>query len=171
VELEFQVKLAESENSGEEEEDDDELELSDDDEDDLIESRRQSKRLKVGGTKAPQRRKPPMQAPRKRGVSLTDEEYSSGKDSDVPNNADFSHRSKKPVRLHLKTVGHNDVFSNVNSHNESRTSGRRRTLRNISYAESEESDDSEEKSAKQQKVRIQYESCIKLFMSSRWSVI
>ncbi|VAH42793.1 unnamed protein product [Triticum turgidum subsp. durum] len=142
-------KLVDSENSGEEEEDD-ELELSDDD-DDFIDSRRQSKRLKVGGTKTSQRKKLPMQAPRKRGVSFTDEEYSSGKDSDAPNSPDFSHRPKKPVRLHLKTVGHNDVFSNVNSHNESRTSGRRRTQRNISYAESD-SDDSEEKSTKQQKL-------------------
>jgi chromodomain-helicase-DNA-binding protein 1 len=154
VELKFQAKLVDSENSGEEEEDDDdELELSDDDEDDFIGSRRQSKRLKVGGTKASQGRKLPMQAPRKRGVSFTDEEYSSGKDSDVPSNADFSHRSKKPVRLHLKTLVQNDAFSNVNSQNESRTSGRRRTLRNISYAESEGSDDSEEKSTKQQKVK------------------
>ena len=167
MKFEFQDKLVDSENSGEEEEEeDDDLELSDDDEDDFIESRRQSKRLKVGGTKASERRKPPMQAPRKRGVSFTDEEDSSGKDSDVPNNVDFSHRSKKPIRLHLKTVGHNDVFSNVNSHNESRTSGRRRTQRNISYAESE-SEDSEEKSTKQQKVRVQYKSCIKLFMLSR----
>lgn len=142
-------KLVDSENSGEEEEED-ELELSDDD-DDFIDSRRQSKRLKVGGTKTSQRKKLPMQAPRKRGVSFTDEEYSSGKDSDAPNSPDFSHRSKKPVRLHLKTVGHSDVFSNVNSHNESRTSGRRRTQRNISYAESD-SDDSEEKLTKQQKL-------------------
>lgn len=59
---------------------------------------------------------------------------------------------KKPDRLHQKTVFRNNVLSNVSSNNESRTSGRRRTQKNISYAESEDSDDSEEKSTKQQKL-------------------
>lgn len=139
-----------SENSDEEE--DDELELSDDDEDDFVENKRQCKRLKVGGTKTSKGRKLPVQVQRKRGVSFTDED-SSGKDSDAPSDTDISHRAKKPDKLHQKTVGRKDVFSNVDSH-EVRTSGRRRTARNISYAESEESDDSEEKLAKQQKVRF-----------------
>ncbi|KAF0907372.1 hypothetical protein E2562_015866 [Oryza meyeriana var. granulata] len=138
-------KFVDSENSEEEEED--ELELSDDD---FVENKRQCKRLKVGGTKTSKGRKPSVQAQRKRGVSFTDED-SSGKDSDAPSDTDLSHRSKKPDKLHQKTVGRKDVFSNVDSH-EVRTSGRRRTARNISYAESEESDDSEEKLAKQQKV-------------------
>jgi chromodomain-helicase-DNA-binding protein 1 len=143
-------KFVDSENSDEEE--DDELELSDDDEDDFVENKRQCKRLKVGGTKTSKGRKLPVQVQRKRGVSFTDED-SSGKDSDAPSDTDISHRAKKPDKLHQKTVGRKDVFSNVDSH-EVRTSGRRRTARNISYAESEESDDSEEKLAKQQKVRF-----------------
>lgn len=130
--------------------DDDDLELSDD-EDDFVENRRQPKRLKIVATKTSKGRKLPMPAQRKRGVSHSDEEYSSGKDSDVPSDSDFKHRSKKPDRLHQKPVGCSDVAP-INSHNELRTSGRRRTVKKISYAESEESDDSEEKSTKQQKV-------------------
>ncbi|KAL5197699.1 hypothetical protein ABZP36_001211 [Zizania latifolia] len=141
-------KFVDSENSDEEE--NDELELSDDEEDDFIENRRQCKRLKVGGAKASKGRKLPVQAQRKQGTPFTDE-YSSGKDSDAPSDTDVSHRLKKSDKPHQKTVGCNDVFSNVDSH-EVRTSGRRRAARNISYAESEESDDSEEKLAKQQKL-------------------
>ncbi|CAL5061209.1 unnamed protein product [Urochloa decumbens] len=141
-------KFVDSENS--DGGDDDELELSDDEDDDFAENRRQPKRLKVVATKTSKGRKLPMQAQRRRGMSHTDEEYSSGKESDVPSDADFDHRSKKPDRLHQKPVGRNDVAPS-NSHNELRTSGRRRTVKKISYAESEESDDSEEKSTKQQK--------------------
>ncbi|CAL5085232.1 unnamed protein product [Urochloa decumbens] len=141
-------KFVDSENS--DGGDDDELELSDDEDDDFAENRRQPKRLKVVATKTSKGRKLPMQAQRRRGISHTDEEYSSGKESDVPSDADFDHRSKKPDRLHQKPVGRNDVAP-INSHNELRTSGRRRTVKKISYAESEESDDSEEKSTKQQK--------------------
>ncbi|CAL5085231.1 unnamed protein product [Urochloa decumbens] len=142
-------KFVDSENS--DGGDDDELELSDDEDDDFAENRRQPKRLKVVATKTSKGRKLPMQAQRRRGISHTDEEYSSGKESDVPSDADFDHRSKKPDRLHQKPVGRNDVAP-INSHNELRTSGRRRTVKKISYAESEESDDSEEKSTKQQKL-------------------
>ncbi|CAL5071352.1 unnamed protein product [Urochloa decumbens] len=141
-------KFVDSENS--DGGDDDELELSDDEDDDFAENRRQPKRLKVVATKTSKGRKLPMQAQRRRGMSHTDDEYSSGKESDVPSDADFDHRSKKPDRLHQKPVGRNDVAPS-NSHNELRTSGRRRTVKKISYAESEESDDSEEKSTKQQK--------------------
>ncbi|ONM60414.1 Protein CHROMATIN REMODELING 5 [Zea mays] len=129
--------------------DDDGLELSDDD-DDFVENRRQPKRLKIVATKTSKGRKLPMPAQRKRGVSHSDEEYSSGKDSDLPSDADFKHRSKRPDRLHQKSVGRSDVAP-INSHNELRTSGRR-TVKKISYVESEESDDSEEKSTKQQKL-------------------
>ncbi|GJN33329.1 hypothetical protein PR202_gb21917 [Eleusine coracana subsp. coracana] len=144
-------KFVDSENS--DDEDDDELELSDDEDDVFVENRRQPKRLKVGGTKPPKGRKLPVQAQRKRGMSFTDDDDSSGKESDEASDADFSHRSKKPDRLHQKTVGRNDA-NPINSHNEVRTSGRRRTVKKISYAESEESDDSEEKAAKQQKVEV-----------------
>lgn len=133
--------------------DDDELELSEDEDDDFAENRRQPKRLKVVATRTSKGRKLPMQAQRRRGMSHTDEEYSSGKESDVPSDADFDHRSKKPDRVHQKPVGRSEVAP-INSHNELRTSGRRRTTKKISYAESEESDDSEEKSTKQQKVRV-----------------
>ncbi|ONM60425.1 Protein CHROMATIN REMODELING 5 [Zea mays] len=139
-------KFMDSENS--DGDDDDGLELSDDD-DDFVENRRQPKRLKIVATKTSKGRKLPMPAQRKRGVSHSDEEYSSGKDSDLPSDADFKHRSKRPDRLHQKSVGRSDVAP-INSHNELRTSGRR-TVKKISYVESEESDDSEEKSTKQQK--------------------
>ncbi|CAN6200133.1 unnamed protein product [Urochloa humidicola] len=142
-------KLVDDENS-DDGDDDDELELSDDEDDDFAENRRQPKRLKVVATKTSKGRKLPLQAQRRRGMPNTDDEYSSGKESDVPSDADFDHRSKKPDRLHQKPVGRNDVAP-INSHNELRTSGRRRTVKKISYAESEESDDSEEKSTKQQK--------------------
>ncbi|CAN6219810.1 unnamed protein product [Urochloa humidicola] len=142
-------KLVDDENS-DDGDDDDELELSDDEDDDFAENRRQPKRLKVVATKTSKGRKLPVQAQRRRGMPNTDDEYSSGKESDVPSDADFDHRSKKPDRLHQKPVGRNDVAP-INSHNELRTSGRRRTVKKISYAESEESDDSEEKSTKQQK--------------------
>ncbi|KAF8679029.1 hypothetical protein HU200_045782 [Digitaria exilis] len=139
-------KLVDSENS--DGDNDDELELSDDD---FAENRRQPKRLKVIATKTSKGRKLPMQNQRRRGMSHSDEEYSSGKESDVPSDTDFNHRLKKPDRLYQKPVSRNDVAP-TNSQNELRTSGRRRTIKKISYAESEESDDSEEKSAKQQKL-------------------
>lgn len=140
---------------------DDELELSDDEDDDFAENRRQPKRLKVVATKTSKGRKLPMQVQRRRGMSHTDEEYLSGKESDVPSDTDFNHRLKKPDRLYQKPVSRNDVVP-PNSQNELRTSGRRRTVKKISYAESEESDDSEEKSAKQQKVRNQYKQLVKV---------
>ncbi|ONM60447.1 Protein CHROMATIN REMODELING 5 [Zea mays] len=145
-------KFMDSENS--DGDDDDGLELSDDD-DDFVENRRQPKRLKIVATKTSKGRKLPMPAQRKRGVSHSDEEYSSGKDSDLPSDADFKHRSKRPDRLHQKSVGRSDVAP-INSHNELRTSGRR-TVKKISYVESEESDDSEEKSTKQQKEELEEE--------------
>ena len=156
--LDLQDKFMDSENS--DGDNDDELELSDDEDDDFAENRRQPKRLKVVATKTSKGRKLPMQAQRRRGMSHTDDEYSSGKESDVPSDADY-HRSKKPDRLHQKPVGRNDVVP-LSSHNELRTSGRRRTVKKISYAESEESDDSEEKSTKQQKVRNQYKLLVKV---------
>ncbi|ONM25897.1 Protein CHROMATIN REMODELING 5 [Zea mays] len=129
--------------------DDDDLELSDD-EDDFVENRRQPKRLKIVATKTSKGGQLPMPVQPKRGVSHSDEEYFSGKDSDVPSDSDFKHIPKKPDRLHQKPVGRSDVAP-ISSHNELRTSGRRRTVKKISYAESEESDDSEEKSNKRQK--------------------
>ncbi|OEL30967.1 Protein CHROMATIN REMODELING 5, partial [Dichanthelium oligosanthes] len=142
-------KFMDSENS--DGDGDDGLELSDEEDDAFVENRRQPKRLKVVATKTSKGRKLPVQGQRKRAMSHTDEEYSSGKDSDVPSDADFSHRLKKPDRFHQKPVGRNDVAP-INTHNELRTSGRRRTVKKISYAESEESDDSEDKSTKQQKL-------------------
>ncbi|ONM25872.1 Protein CHROMATIN REMODELING 5, partial [Zea mays] len=130
--------------------DDDDLELSDD-EDDFVENRRQPKRLKIVATKTSKGGQLPMPVQPKRGVSHSDEEYFSGKDSDVPSDSDFKHIPKKPDRLHQKPVGRSDVAP-ISSHNELRTSGRRRTVKKISYAESEESDDSEEKSNKRQKL-------------------
>jgi len=112
-------KFMDSENS--DGDDDDDLELSDDEDDDFVENRRQPKRLKIVATKTSKGRKLPMPAQRKRGVSHSDEEYSSGKDSDVPSDSDFKHRSKKPDRLHQKPVGRSDVAP-INSHNELRTS-------------------------------------------------
>jgi chromodomain-helicase-DNA-binding protein 1 len=154
VTFQLQEKYVDSENS--DDDDDDELELSDED-DAFVENQRQPKRLKVGGTKPPKGRKLPIQAQRKRGMSFTDDEDSSGKESNEPSDAEFSHRSKKPDKLHHKIMSRNDSNPS-NSHNELelRTSGRRRMVKKISYAESEESDDSEEKLAKQQKVRVPY---------------
>ncbi|ONM25854.1 Protein CHROMATIN REMODELING 5 [Zea mays] len=140
-------KFMDSENS--DGDDDDDLELSDD-EDDFVENRRQPKRLKIVATKTSKGGQLPMPVQPKRGVSHSDEEYFSGKDSDVPSDSDFKHIPKKPDRLHQKPVGRSDVAP-ISSHNELRTSGRRRTVKKISYAESEESDDSEEKSNKRQK--------------------
>ncbi|ONM25920.1 Protein CHROMATIN REMODELING 5, partial [Zea mays] len=141
-------KFMDSENS--DGDDDDDLELSDD-EDDFVENRRQPKRLKIVATKTSKGGQLPMPVQPKRGVSHSDEEYFSGKDSDVPSDSDFKHIPKKPDRLHQKPVGRSDVAP-ISSHNELRTSGRRRTVKKISYAESEESDDSEEKSNKRQKL-------------------
>jgi chromodomain-helicase-DNA-binding protein 1 len=153
--LQLQEKYVDSENS--DNDNDDELELSDDEDDAFVENQRQPKRLKVGGTKPSKGRKLPIQAERKQGMSFTDDDYSSGKESDEPSDAEFSHKSKKSDSLRHETMSRN-VYNPINSHNELelRTSGRRRTVKKISYAESEESDDSEEKSAKQQKVRVRY---------------
>ncbi|XP_020108708.1 protein CHROMATIN REMODELING 5 isoform X2 [Ananas comosus] len=148
------AKTSDSDDFDEDDDDDEEdLDLSDEDDFDVVENRSGSVQRKVGRNPKTKERKPSKL--RKRARSLSDEEYSSGKDSEQHSDVDSYHKPKRFTQLRKKNGGRTDVLSNVNSHgNELRTSGR--SVRKISYAESEESEDfSEGKSNKSQKEDIE----------------
>ena len=129
--------------------DDEDLDLSD--EDDFIDRRRKVRR-KAGRILKSKEMKSSVYSRRKRGKIFSDEEFSSGKVSEDDTDGDFDHKTRRSLKVHGKVGGRSTMFENVNSHNsELRTSGR--SVKKISYAESEESEDNDEERAnKSQKV-------------------
>ncbi|XP_038988739.1 protein CHROMATIN REMODELING 5-like isoform X3 [Phoenix dactylifera] len=120
--------------------DDEDLDLSD--EDDFIDRRRKVHR-KAGYNLKSKEMKSSVHSRRKRGKTFSDEEYSSGKVSEDDTDEDFDHRTRRSFKLREKVGGRSTMFANVNSHSsELRTSGR--SVKKISYAESEESEDNDE---------------------------
>ncbi|EHA8587062.1 hypothetical protein COCNU_scaffold001363G000010 [Cocos nucifera] len=109
-------------------------------------------RRKAGCNMKSKEMKSSVHSRRKRGKTFSDDEYSSGKDSEDDIDEDFDHKTRRSSQLLQKVGGRSTVSANVNSHiRELRTSGR--SVKKISYAESEESEgDDEERSNKTQKV-------------------
>lgn len=144
--------MSESDDFDDDDDDDEDLDLSD--EDDFIENPRRKVRRKVGCNLKSKEMKSSVHSRRKRGKTFSDGEYSSGKDSEDDTDEDFDQKTRRSSQLRKKVGGRSTVSANVNSHiSELRTSGR--SVKKISYAESEESeDDDEEKSNKTQKVWI-----------------
>ncbi|XP_038972967.1 protein CHROMATIN REMODELING 5 isoform X2 [Phoenix dactylifera] len=146
------AKLPESDDFDDDDDDDDDdedLDLSD--EDDFIENPRRKVRRKAGCNLKSKEMKSSVHS-RRRGKTFSDDEYSSGKDSEDDTDEDFDHKIRRSSQLRKKVGGRSTMSANVNSHgSELRTSGR--SVKKISYAESEESeDDDEERSNKTQKV-------------------
>lgn len=101
---------------------------------------------------------------RKRGRTFVEEEYSSEKDSEKDSDEDFNHRTKRGIHLQKKIGGRSTTSANIMARNsEVRTSNR--SIRKISYAESEESEDFDDGKAKKcQKVGTDYDTTILLVM-------
>ncbi|XP_010907831.1 protein CHROMATIN REMODELING 5 isoform X1 [Elaeis guineensis] len=145
------AKLSESDDFDDDNDDDDDEDLDLSDEDDFIESPRRKVRRKAGCNMKSKEMKSSVHSRRKRGKTFSDDEYSSGKDSEDDTDEDFDHKTRRSSQLLKKVGGRSTVSANVNSHiRELRTSGR--SVKKISYAESEESEgDDEERSNKIQK--------------------
>lgn len=91
----------------------------------------------------------------KRGRIISDEEESSAQDTDEDSDEDFNRQSRKVTSLHKKGGSRQNAFGNKDVRSsELRTS--RRSVRKISYAESEESEDEEEERAKK-RVKVSIE--------------
>lgn len=143
--------MSESDDFDDDDDDDDDEDLDLSDEDDFIDQRRKV-RHKAGRNPKSKEMKSSVHGRRKRGKTFSDDEYSSGKVSEDDTDVYFDHKTRRSLKLHKKVGGRSIMFVNVNSHSsELRTSGR--SVKKISYAESEESEDNDEERAnKSQKV-------------------
>ncbi|XP_072983025.1 protein CHROMATIN REMODELING 5 isoform X2 [Typha latifolia] len=142
--------MSESDDFDEDDEDED-LDLLDEDDIGFTENCSRTVRRKLARNLKPKERKSSVHGRRKRGRSFSDEESLSGEESDHDSDEDLYHKPKRMLQQRKKNVSRTDVSLNANSHgSELRTSGR--SVRKISYAESEESEDAgEEKLNKSQK--------------------
>ncbi|XP_072959846.1 protein CHROMATIN REMODELING 5 isoform X2 [Typha angustifolia] len=142
--------MSESDYFDEDDEDED-LDLLDEDDIGFTENCSRTVRRKLARNLKPKERKSSVHGRRKRGRSFSDEESLSGEESDHDSDEDLYHKPKRMLQQRKKNVSRTDVSLNANSHgSELRTSGR--SVRKISYAESEESEDAgEEKLNKSQK--------------------
>lgn len=133
---------------------DDDFDPSDDDMA-FIDNRRRKSRQPVRRSSKPTREnKSTSTIRRKRGRSSSEEEESSEKESEEDVFEDFDHRPTKSLQLRKKSGS--TVSANISSHSsELRTSGR--SVRKISYAESEESEGPDEESLKPQKEDVEEE--------------
>ncbi|KAJ6838441.1 protein CHROMATIN REMODELING 5-like isoform X1 [Iris pallida] len=146
------AKMSESDDEDDEDEADD-LDLSDEEDIESNDTRQRRVRRKVGhNTKTTKENKSSVHSRRKRGRTFSDEEESSGNDSEQDSGEEFKNKARKSLKLHKNGV-RISCSANNNSHSsELRTSGRS-VRKVVSYAESEESEDiGEEKSNKSQKV-------------------
>ncbi|WOL00553.1 protein CHROMATIN REMODELING 5 [Canna indica] len=145
-------KTSDSDDFDDENEDD--IDLSDEDDIEVFENPRRRMPRKVGQSSKQKETKSSLNIRRKRGRALSEDEYSSGRDSEQDTDEDF-HKARKPSKFHKRDGGHNIMSANTNfNSSELRTSGR--VVRKISYAESEESEDiGEEKSGKSQKEELE----------------
>lgn len=122
---------------------------------DYADNRQQRKRQKVGRRpKTTKENKPAVHSRRIRGRTFSDDEESSQKDSEEDSDEDFSRISRKSFQSRRKGGGQSTASVSINSHSsELRSSGR--TVRKVSYVESEESEkEDEEKATRSQKVGI-----------------
>ncbi|ONK67510.1 uncharacterized protein A4U43_C05F790 [Asparagus officinalis] len=134
-------------------EDYDDLDLSDEEDLEFNDNNRERKRLKVGRkAKSIKDYKSSVHNRQKRGKTFSDEEESSEKDSEQDTDEEFSHKTRKALQVHKKGGAKSTGAMNINSRGgELRSSGR--TVRKVSYVESEESEkEDEERSTKAQKL-------------------
>ncbi|XP_068658521.1 protein CHROMATIN REMODELING 5-like isoform X2 [Aristolochia californica] len=139
--------------SEEEEGDDDGFDISDEDDVDFIDKPQRGKQRKVGQSLKSIRETKSFssQNRRKRGKTSIDADGSSSRDSENDSDEEFEHRTKRGGQAHKKAGGRSMMSTIVMaSNNEVRTSSR--SVRKVSYAESEESEDVDEgKTKKSQK--------------------
>ncbi|PHU01785.1 Protein CHROMATIN REMODELING 5 [Capsicum chinense] len=96
---------------------------------------------------------------RKRGRTSYEEEESSEHDTENESDEDFGNKPRRVANLRLKNGGRSSAASVSGRNNELRTSSRR-SVRKVSYAESEESEEIDEgKQKKSQKDEIEEEDC------------
>lgn len=135
-------------------EDNDDLDLSDEEDLGYPDNHWRKKQQKVGRRpKLTKDTKSSVNGRRKRRRTFSDEDDSSDKDSEQDSEGDLCRKSRKSLHLRKMGVGRSTGSVNINSHsNELRTSGR--TIRKVSYVESDESE-KEEEEKKSQKVDIQ----------------
>ncbi|KAM0947843.1 putative DNA helicase chromatin remodeling SNF2 family [Dioscorea sansibarensis] len=136
----------------EDDEEDDALESSDGDDMGYADDR--CRRMPIKGkhkAKPIKESKSMVHGRRKRGKPYSDEEVSSEKDSEGDSDDDFDNKTKKSLQARKKSSGRPINSANVicNS-SELRTSGR--SVRKVSYVESESEDDGEDRSGKSQKL-------------------
>ncbi|KAG9443646.1 hypothetical protein H6P81_014986 [Aristolochia fimbriata] len=138
--------------SEEEEEDDDDFDISDEDDVDFTDRPRRGKQRKGQLSKSNRETKSfSSQSRRKRGKTFIEADESSSRDSENDSDEEFEHRTKRGGQARKKTGGRSMMLTNhIASNNEVRTSSR--SVRKVSYAESEESEDVDEgKTKKSQK--------------------
>ncbi|XP_074582487.1 protein CHROMATIN REMODELING 5 [Curcuma longa] len=148
-------KTSESDEFDDDNEED--IDLSDEDDVELFKTRRRGMPRKVGKISKHKEAKSSINTRRKRGRTLSDDEFSSGKDSEQDSDQAFNQKTSKSLHLHKRARGHSDLAANSNyNSSELRTSGR--LVKKVSYAESEESDDiGEERLNKTQKEDLEEE--------------
>ncbi|XP_042385172.1 protein CHROMATIN REMODELING 5-like [Zingiber officinale] len=148
-------KTSESDEFDDDNEED--IDLSDEDDIELFRTQRRGMPRKVGKTSKHKEAKSSINARRKRGRTLSDDEFSSGKDSEQDSDQAFNQKTSKSSHLHKRARGLSDLAANSNyNSSELRTSGR--LVKKVSYAESEESDDiGEERLNKTQKEDLEEE--------------
>ncbi|XP_043690577.1 protein CHROMATIN REMODELING 5 isoform X3 [Telopea speciosissima] len=151
-----QDKDWDSYDSNEEDDDGDDLDVSDEDDDYTGKPQRRT-RGKGGCSLTSTREYKSFSAHnrQRKGRRYFDEEESSAKDSENDSDSDFKGRTKRGAHLRKNRVGRSTASTNTASqNNELRTSSR--TLRKVSYVESEESEEVDEgKVKKNQKEDIE----------------
>ncbi|XP_042379189.1 protein CHROMATIN REMODELING 5-like [Zingiber officinale] len=148
-------KTSESDEFDDDNEED--IDLSDEDDIELFRTQRRGMPRKVGKTSKHKEAKSSINTRRKRARTLSDDEFSSGKDSEQDSDQAFNQKTSKSSHLHKRARGLSDLAANSNyNSSELRTSGR--LVKKVSYAESEESDDvGEERLNKTQKEDLEEE--------------
>lgn len=140
--------------------DDDEVGISDEDEEFYRKS--QGKQKNRGGHSVKSSRvvrSLATSARQKRGRTSYEEEESSEHDSENESDEDFGNKPRRVANLRLKNSGRSSAASVSGRNSEIRTSSRR-SVRKVSYAESEESEEIDEsKQKKGQKEELEEEDC------------
>lgn len=140
--------------------DDDEVGISDEDEEFYRKS--QGKQKNRGGHSVKSTRvvrSLATSARQKRGRTSYEEEESSEHDSENESDEDFGNKPRRVANLRLKNSGRSSAASVSGRNSEIRTSSRR-SVRKVSYAESEESEEIDEsKQKKGQKEELEEEDC------------
>ncbi|KAK8958001.1 CHD3-type chromatin-remodeling factor PICKLE [Platanthera zijinensis] len=153
------VKMSESDDfeDGDADEEDDDLDLSEEDDIEYTNSKRQRARQRMlQSSKGSKENQSNQYTRRKRGRVYSDEAESSEEDFDEDSDENLSRKIKRPHQLHNKKVGGRSATSanRISPSNEVRHSGR--SVRKVSYVESDESQEiDEEKLNKSQKEDIE----------------